>query len=168
MVGRSPEWLGKKIEAYEVKLALTALLVPCAFILIGVSLGVVMPWGLSALSHQGPHGLSELLYGFASTVGNNGSAYGGLGAGSAPLNTIFGICMLVGRFVVIIPIVLIAGNLSAKKATPPSSGTFPTDGALFVGLLAAIVVVFGALTFFPVLALGPIAEHLLMLAGQTF
>lgn len=168
MVGRSPEWLGKKIEAYEVKLSLTALLVPCALILVGVCLGVVMPWGLSALSHQGPHGLSELLYGFASTVGNNGSAFGGLGAGSAALNTIFGFCMLIGRFVVIIPIVLIAGNLSAKKATPPSAGTFPTDGPLFVCLLAGIVIIFGALTFFPVLALGPIAEHLLMLAGQTF
>jgi K+-transporting ATPase ATPase A chain len=168
MVGRSPEWFGKKIEAYEVKLALIALLVPCALILIGVSIGIVMPWGTNALSHQGPHGLSELLYGFASTVGNNGSAFGGLGAGSAVLNTLFGFCMLIGRFIVIIPIVLIAGNLGAKKATSPSSGTFPTDGALFVILLAGIVLVFGALTFFPVLALGPIAEHLLMLAGQTF
>jgi potassium-transporting ATPase potassium-binding subunit len=168
MVGRSPEWFGKKIEAYEVKLALMALLVPCALILIGVSLGIVMPWGLSALSHQGPHGLSELLYGFASTVGNNGSAFGGLGAGSAALNTIFGCCMLIGRFVVIIPIVLIAGSLGMKKSTPASSGTFPTDGPLFVVLLAGIILIFGALTFFPVLALGPIAEHFLMLAGQTF
>lgn len=168
MVGRSPEWLGKKIEAYEVKLALTALLVPGAVILIGVSLGLIMPWGLSALSHNGPHGLSELLYGFASTVGNNGSAYGGLGAGSPALNTIFGLCMLVGRFVVIIPVVLIAGSLGMKKSTPPSSGTFPTDGILFVTLLAGIILIFGALTFFPVLALGPIAEHLLMMAGKTF
>jgi len=168
MVGRSPEWMGKKIEAYEVKLALIALLIPCAIILIGVCIGVVMPWGIGALAHKGPHGLSELLYGFASTVGNNGSAFGGLGAGSAPLNTIFGFCMLIGRFVVIIPIVLIAGSLGAKKATPPSSGTFPTDGALFVVLLVGIVLIFGALTFFPVLALGPIAEHFLMLAGQTF
>lgn len=168
MVGRSPEWLGKKIEAYEVKLAVLALLLPCTLILLGVSLGVVLPWGLSALSHQGPHGLSELLYGFASTVGNNGSSFGGLSANTPILNTIFGFCMLIGRFVVIIPIVLIAGNLSQKKATPPSSGTFPTDGSLFVVLLSGIVLVFGALTFFPVLALGPIAEHLLMLAGQTF
>ena len=168
MVGRSPEWLGKKIEAYEVKLALIALLVPCIFILVGVSLGSIMPWGLTALAHKGPHGLSELLYGFASTVGNNGSAFGGLAAGSSIINTIFGFCMLIGRFVYIIPIVLIAGSLSAKKATPPSSGTFPTDGSLFVVLLAGVVIIFGALTFLPVLSLGPIAEHLLMLAGQTF
>ena len=168
MVGRSPEWQGKKIEAYEVKLALLALLIPCAVILVGVSLGVTMPWGLSNLSQKGPHGLSELLYGFASTVGNNGSAFGGLNATGAVLNTVFGFCMLIGRFVVIIPIVLIAGNLGSKKSTPVSSGTFPTDGLLFSFLLAGVVVVFGALTFFPVLALGPIAEHLLMLAGQTF
>lgn len=168
MVGRSPEWLGKKIEAYEVRLALLALLIPCAVILVGVSLGVTMPWGLETLAHKGPHGLSELLYGFASTVGNNGSAFGGLTASGPILNTIFGLCMLIGRFVVIIPVVLIAGNLGSKKATPPSSGTFPTDGFLFTFLLAGVVLIFGALTFFPVLALGPIAEHLLMLAGQTF
>lgn len=168
MVGRSPEWLGKKIEAYEVRLAVFALLIPCALILVGVCLGLTMPWGLSALSHKGPHGLTELLYGFASTVGNNGSAFGGLSANTPILNTVFGFCMLVGRFVVIIPIVLIAGNLSQKKSTPPTSGTFPTDSYLFVILLSGVVVIFGALTFFPVLALGPIAEHLLMLAGQTF
>jgi K+-transporting ATPase ATPase A chain len=168
MVGRSPEWLGKKIEAYEVKLALLALLVPCALVLVGVSLGVTMPWGLETLAHKGPHGLSELLYGFASTVGNNGSAFGGLTASGPILNTIFGLCMLIGRFVVIIPIVLIAGNLGSKKTTPLSNGTFPTDGFLFTFLLAGVVLVFGALTFFPVLALGPIAEHLLMIAGQTF
>ena len=168
MVGRSPEWLGKKIEAYEVKLALVALLVPSALVLLGTSLGVIMPWGHGALSHQGPHGLSEILYGFASTVGNNGSAFAGLGAGSAALNTIFGFCMLIGRFVVIIPIVLIMGSLGAKRAVPPSSGTFPTDGPLFVVLLAGVVLIFGALTFFPVLVLGPIAEHFLMLAGSTF
>jgi potassium-transporting ATPase potassium-binding subunit len=168
MVGRSPEWLGKKIEAYEIKLAVLALLIPCAFILVGVCLGLNMPWGLTALSHKGPHGLSELLYGFASTVGNNGSSFGGLSANTPILNTIFSCCMLIGRFVVIIPIVLIAGNLSHKKSTPPTSGTFPTDSYLFVILLSGVVVIFGALTFFPVLALGPIAEHLLMLAGQNF
>ncbi len=168
MVGRSPEWLGKKIEAYEVRLALIAILVPCALILIGVSIGLTHPWGVTALSHQGPHGLSELLYGFASTVGNNGSAYAGLSANSPVLNTVFGLCMLIGRFVVLIPIVLIAGNISFKKSTPVSSGTFPTDGPLFIILLAGVVLIFGALTFFPVLALGPIAEHLLMAAGQYF
>lgn len=168
MVGRSPEWLGKKIEAYEVRWALLALLIPCALILIGVALGGIMPWGFSSLSHKGPHGLSELLYGFASTVGNNGSAFAGLSANTPILNTVFGICMLVGRFLVIIPIVLIAGSLGQKKIIPATSGTFPTDGYLFVFLLAGVVIIFGALTFFPVLALGPIAEHLLMLAGQTF
>lgn len=168
MVGRSPEWLGKKIEAYEVKLALYALLIPCALILIGTAVGLISNWGLSSLSHSGPHGLSELLYGFASTVGNNGSAFGGLNANTPVLNSLFGICMLIGRFAVIIPVVLIAGNLSRKKSTPPSSGTFPTDGPLFVFLLAGIIMIFGALTFFPVLALGPVAEHFLMLAGQTF
>ena len=168
MVGRSPEWLGKKIEAYEVKLSLIALLVPCACILVGVCAGLNMTWGTTALAHQGPHGLSELLYGFASTVGNNGSAFGGLSANSPVINSLFGVCMLIGRFIVIIPIILIAGSLGSKKATPINSGTFPTDGPLFVVLLTGIVVIFGALTFFPVLALGPIAEHLLMLAGQTF
>ena len=168
MVGRSPEWLGKKIEAYEVKLSLIALLVPCALILIFVSLGMISSWGLSSLSHGGPHGLSELLYGFASTVGNNGSAFGGISANTPILNTLFGFCMLVGRFVVLIPVVLIAGSLGAKKTIPKSSGTFPTDGPLFVVILSGVIIVFGALTFFPVLALGPIAEHLLMLSGMTF
>jgi K+-transporting ATPase ATPase A chain len=168
MVGRSPEWLGKKIEAYEVRLALFALLIPSALILTGVALGGIMPWGLSSLSHKGPHGLSELLYGFASTVGNNGSAFAGLSANTPIINSIFGVCMLLGRFLVIVPIVLIAGSLSQKKIIPATSGTFPTDGYLFVLLLVGVILIFGALTFFPVLALGPIAEHLLMLAGQTF
>lgn len=168
MVGRSPEWLGKKIEAYEVKLALIALLVPSALILIGTGLGSLMPWGTSAISHGGAHGLSELLYGFASTLGNNGSAFAGLSAGSAVLNSLFGLGMIIGRFVVIIPVVLIAGSLGSKKTIPASSGTFPTDGPLFVVLLAGTVLVVGALTFFPVLMLGPIAEHFLMLAGMSF
>ena len=168
MVGRSPEWMGKKIESYEVRLAVLALLTPCAVILIGVALTLTSSWGLSTLSHQGPHGLSEVLYAFASTVGNNGSAFGGLTASGPILNTVFGVCMIIGRFVVIIPIVLIAGSLGAKKSTPASSGTFPTNGFLFTVLLTGVVVIFGALTFFPVLALGPIAEHLLMLSGVTF
>ncbi len=168
MVGRSPEWLGKKIEAYEIKLALYALLIPGALILVGVCLAAVMPWGLSSLSHGGPHGLSELLYNFASTVGNNGSAFGGFAANTPIINSIFGLCMLIGRFIVIIPVILIAGSLGNKKTTPASAGTFPTDGVIFIVLLSGVVVIFGALTFFPVLALGPIAEHLLMLAGQTF
>lgn len=162
MVGRSPEWLGKKIEAYEVKLALGALLIPGAFILIGTSLGLMHDWGVDSLSHPGPHGLSELLYGFASTLGNNGSAFGGLNANTRVLNVLFGLCMVLGRFVVIIPVVLIAGSFSQKKSSNAGSGSFPTDGPLFVFLLAGIIIIFGALTFFPVLALGPIAEHLLM------
>ena len=168
MVGRSPEWLGKKIEAAEVKLALMAILIPSALVLIGVSLGSMMNWGTSSLSHQGPHGLSELLYNFASVVGNNGSAFAGFNAGTPVINMIFGVCMLIGRFMVIIPIVMIAGNLGAKKTIPQSSGTFPTDGWLFTVLLTGVVIIFGALTFFPLLALGPIAEHLLMLQGQFF
>jgi K+-transporting ATPase ATPase A chain len=166
MVGRSPEWLGKKIEAAEVKLALIAILVPSALVLLGVSLGSVVEWGTSSISHKGPHGLSELLYNFASVLGNNGSAYGGFNANTPILNMIFGFCMLIGRFVVIIPIVLIAGNLGAKKIIPQSSGTFPTDGWLFPLLLTGVVIIFGALTFFPLLALGPIAEQFLMMAGQ--
>jgi K+-transporting ATPase ATPase A chain len=166
MVGRSPEWLGKKIEAAEVKLALIAILVPSALVLLGVSLGSVVEWGTSSISHKGPHGLSELLYNFASVLGNNGSAYGGFNANTPILNMIFGFCMLIGRFVVIIPIVLIAGNLGAKKIIPQSSGTFPTDGWLFTLLLTGVVIIFGALTFFPLLALGPIAEQFLMMAGQ--
>ena len=166
MVGRSPEWMGKKIEAYEVKLALIALLIPSAVILIGVSLGAVSPWGLSSLSHKGPHGLSELIYTFASTAGNNGSAFAGFNANTPFLNTVLGLAMLIGRFVVIIPVVLIFGNLSAKKITPASSGTFPTDGILFSVLLTGVIFVMGALTFFPLLVLGPIAEHLLMQVGM--
>ncbi len=166
MVGRSPEWLGKKIEASEVKLALIAILVPSALVLVGVSLASMMEWGTSSLSHKGPHGLSELLYNFASVLGNNGSAYGGFNANTPTINIIFGVCMLIGRFVVIIPIVLIAGNLGGKKIIPQSSGTFPTDGWLFPLLLTGVVIIFGALTFFPLLALGPIAEQFLMMAGQ--
>jgi K+-transporting ATPase ATPase A chain len=166
MVGRSPEWLGKKIEAQEVKLALIAILVPSSLILIGVSLSSTMDWGLSSLSQRGPHGLSELSYAFASTVGNNGSAFAGFNANTPILNTILGLCMLAGRFVVIIPVVLLAGNLSAKKITPVSAGTFPTDGILFPLLLSGVIIIFGALTFFPLLALGPIAEHFILQAGQ--
>lgn len=166
MVGRSPEWMGKKIEAYEVKLALIALLVPSAIILIGVSLGAVSPWGLSSLSHKGPHGLSELIYTFASTAGNNGSAFGGFNATTPLLNSILGLAMLIGRFVVIIPVVLIFGNLSAKKIIPTSSGTFPTDGILFSLLLTGVIFIMGALTFLPMLVLGPIAEHFLLQVGM--
>lgn len=168
MVGRSPEWLGKKIEALEVKWALVALLVPSALILLGTSLAAVSAWGTSALSHAGPHGLSELLYAFASTLGNNGSAFAGFAAGGTTLNIVLGICMVLGRFLVIIPVVLIAGSLGRKKTVPISAGTFPTDHPLFSGLLASVIVIFGALTFFPVLALGPLVEHFLMMAGQTF
>ena len=168
MVGRSPEWFGKKIEAYEVKLALIALLIPSAIVLIGVSMGSLSHWGLSSMSHTGPHGLSELIYAFASTAGNNGSAFAGFNANTPVLNVLLGFAMLIGRFVVIIPVVLIFGSLSSKKITPPSSGTFPTDGFLFSALLAGVIFIFGALTFFPLLVLGPIAEHFLMKAGIFF
>lgn len=165
MVGRSPEWLGKKIEAYEVKLALYALLIPCALVLIGTSVGLISHWGIASLAHKGAHGLSELFYGFASTAGNNGSAFGGLNANTPVLNVLFGLCMLIGRFAVLIPVILIAGSLGRKKTIPQGAGTFPTDGPLFVFLLAGIIIIFGALTFFPVLALGPLAEHFLLMTG---
>jgi potassium-transporting ATPase potassium-binding subunit len=168
MVGRSPEWLGKKIEAYEIKLSLIAILTPSLLILIGVSLACINQWGLNSLSHQGPHGFSEFIYAFASASGNNGSAFAGFNANTPILNLILGLCMLVGRFVVIIPVILIAGSFSQKKTIPQTSGTFPTDSPLFVILLTSTILIFGALTFFPMLALGPIAEHLLLKAQFFF
>ncbi len=168
MVGRSPEYLGKKIEAREIKLAIIGILLPSACILIGAGLGVVSHWGISSMSHQGPHGLSEILYAFTSTSGNNGSAFAGFNANTPVLNILLGLCMFIGRFAVIYPVIMIAGSLSAKKSIPMTAGTFPTDSYLFSILLIGVVLIVGALTFFPVLTLGPIAEHLAMLKGMTF
>lgn len=168
MVGRTPEYLGKKIEAREVKWAMVAVLAPCVLILVGASIAIASPLGTSTLNNQGPHGLSEVLYAFTSAAGNNGSAFAGLGVNTDFYNYALAAAMLLGRFCVIIPVLAIAGSLAAKKSSPPSPGTFPTHGATFGLLLVAVVIIVGALTFFPVLSLGPIVEHLLMLGGRTF
>jgi len=162
MVGRTPEYLGKKIEAHEVKLAVIAVLVPSAFILLGTMVGCLTNMGLSSLANKGPHGLMEILYAFSSASENNGSAFAGLNANTTFYNLSLGICMLVGRYIVIISSLLIAGSLAQKKYAPPSAGTFPTDNSLFVILLIGVIIIIGGLTFFPALSLGSIAEHLLM------
>jgi K+-transporting ATPase ATPase A chain len=168
MVGRTPEYLGKKIEAKEVGLAIVTFLVMPLGVLGFSALAAVLPEGLSSLQDHGPHGLSEILYNYSSATGNNGSAFAGMNANTLYYNTTLGICMLLGRFVFIIPLLAIAGSLGAKKTVPPSAGTFPTHTPLFAGLLAAVTLIIGALTFFPALALGPFAEHFEMLAGHTF
>jgi K+-transporting ATPase ATPase A chain len=168
MVGRTPEYLGKKIEAREVKLAVVAFLVMPVGVLGLGALAAVLPISLSSLQDSGPHGLSEILYAYSSATGNNGSAFAGFGANVPYHNTMQGIAMLLGRFVYIVPMLAVAGSLAAKKSAPASSGTFPTHGPLFVTLLVAVILILGGLTFFPALALGPIAEHVSMLAGRTF
>jgi K+-transporting ATPase ATPase A chain len=168
MVGRTPEYLGKKIEAREVKMTMLALLCMPLAALGFLAYVTVSPDALKALANAGPHGFSEAFYAFASAVGNNGSAFAGLSANVPVWNILLGLAMLVGRFAVIVPMLAIAGSMAAKKYTPPSAGTFPTDGGLFIGLLVAIVIIVGGLTYFPALALGPIAEHLSMLAGTTY
>jgi len=168
MVGRTPEYLGKKIESWEMKMATITILIPAVTILVGSATAIVSEAGLAGIANTGPHGLSEILYAFASTAGNNGSAFAGLTANTLFYDLWLAIAMLLGRFGVIIPVLAIAGSMAEKKISPPGPGTFPTTGWLFVLLLAIIVVVVGALTFLPVLTLGPIIEHLLMLQGTTF
>lgn len=168
MVGRSPEYLGKKIEAREAKLAVLAILISPMAILVGTAVALVSEAGLAGLLSAGPHGLSEVLYAFTSAAGNNGSAFAGLTANSVFYNTALGITMLLGRFAMIVPVIAMAGGLAAKKATPASAGSFPTHGPMFVALLAGTILIVGGLTFFPALALGPIVEHLLLASGQTF
>lgn len=169
MVGRTPEYLGKKIEAYDVKMAMLVVLVFPLTILVFAAVSMVSPeFGTSQLNNQGPHGLSEILYAFTSGTGNNGSAFAGISANTYWYNTTLGVAMLVGRFLMIIPMLAIAGNLARKKTVPPSLGTFPVTTPLFSTLLVCVIVIVGALTFFPALSLGPIVEHLLMQAGQTF
>jgi K+-transporting ATPase ATPase A chain len=168
MVGRTPEYLGKKIEAREVKLVIFSILAVTVGILLFASAAVVTPAGLAGLGNAGPHGLSEILYAFASTDANNGSAFGGLSVNTAFYNSMLGAMMLIGRFIVIIPILAIAGSFAAKKTVPPSSGTFPTDTGLFVALLIGVILIVGGLTFFPALALGPIVEHLALQSGVSF
>lgn len=168
MVGRTPEYLGKKIEAREMKLVMLAILCVPLVLLGFTAYASVSPTLLAGLNNAGPHGFSEILYAFTSAAGNNGSAFAGLTANAPLWNTLLGITMLVGRFAMIIPLLAVAGSLAAKNVIPPSPGTFPTNNGLFVGLLIAIVLIVGGLTFFPALALGPIVEQLAMLAGQTF
>lgn len=168
MVGRTPEYLGKKIEAREVKLAVIAFLVMPVGVLGLGALAAVLPLALSSVQDTGPHGLSEILYAYSSATGNNGSAFAGFGANVPYHNTMQGIAILLGRFVYIVPMLAVAGSLAAKKSASASSGTFPTHGPLFVTLLVAVILILGGLTFFPALALGPIAEHVSMLAGETF
>ena len=168
MVGRTPEYLGKKIEAAEIKWAVVAVLAPCVLILIGTALGVSCEAGLTGLNNQGPHGLSEILYAFSSAAGNNGSAFAGLGVNTNFYNYLLAAIMFLGRFAIIIPVLAIAGSMARKKVAPPSAGTFPTTGATFSILLVGVILIVGALTFFPVLSLGPIVEHLLMQSGRTF
>lgn len=168
MVGRTPEYLGKKIEAREMKLVMLAILCIPTVLLGFTAFAAVSPVMLAGLNNAGPHGFSEILYAFTSAAGNNGSAFAGLTANAPLWNTLLGITMLVGRFAMIVPLLAVAGSLAAKNVIPPSPGTFPTNNGLFVGLLIAIVLIVGGLTFFPALALGPIVEHLAMLAGQAF
>ena len=169
MVGRTPEYLGKKIEAADVQLSMLYLLIFPVIILILASIAVLSPtFGTSSLANQGPHGLSEILYAYASAAGNNGSAFAGLNANTPWYNISLGFAMFAGRFLMIVPMLAVAGNLVGKKIAPPSSGTFPVTTPLFTVLLSSVVLIVGALTFFPVLALGPVLEHLLMHAGRTF
>jgi K+-transporting ATPase ATPase A chain len=168
MVGRTPEYLGKKIEAAEIKWAVVAVLAPCVLILTGTAIGVSGDWGLATLNNQGPHGLSEVLYAFASAAGNNGSAFAGLGVNTNFYNFTLAAIMFLGRFAIIVPVLAIAGSMARKKVSPPSAGTFPTTGATFTLLLICVILIVGALTFLPVLSLGPIVEHFLMLHGRAF
>ena len=168
MVGRTPEYLGKKIESYDVKMAMLAILI-LTFTILGFSaLAIIKPFGTSSISNPGPHGLSQVLYAYVSSAGNNGSAFGGLNANTMWYNTSTAAAQLLGRFFMIIPVLAIAGSLAKKRIVPESVGTFPVTGGLFTGLLVATIVIVGALTFFPALSLGPILEHLLMAAGKSF
>ena len=168
MVGRTPEYLGKKLEAKEVKMAMLAILILPLSILGFSALAVVIKPGLDALANSGPHGFSEALYAYVSATGNNGSAFAGLSANTPYWNSTLGLAMFIGRFLMIIPMLAIAGSLAAKKIVPASAGTFPTHGGLFVGLVIGVILITGGLTFLPALALGPVVEHLSMLSGTTF
>ena len=168
MVGRTPEYLGKKIEAREVKMAMLGILILPLVMLGFTALAVVIPSAVASTNNPGPHGFSEILYAYTSAAANNGSAFAGLSANTLFYNTTLGIGMLFGRFFIHIPALAIAGSLAGKKRVPPSAGTFPTHGGLFVGLLVGVIVIIGGLTFFPALALGPIVEHLAGAAGQSF
>jgi K+-transporting ATPase ATPase A chain len=162
MVGRTPEYLGKKVGAFEMKMASLVILLPCTMVLVGTAAAVALPQGRAGVFNPGPHGFSEVLYAFSSASNNNGSAFAGLKADTPFYNGLLGLAMLVGRFGVLIPVLAIAGSLAAKKHVPPGAGTLPTHSPLFIVLLVAVVVVVGALSFFPALALGPIVERLML------
>jgi len=168
MVGRTPEYLGKKIEGYDVKMAMLSILASSLTILVFSGIAVVVKPGLAGISNPGPHGLSQILYAYTSATGNNGSAFGGLSPNTLWYNATTGAATLLGRFFAVIPILAIAGSLARKKTAPASAGTFPVTGPLFTTLLVSTIVIVGALTFFPALTLGPILEHLLMFAGKVF
>ncbi len=168
MVGRTPEYLGKKIEAFDVKMAVLSILVSSVTILVFTAIAIVAKAGLAGISNPGPHGLSQILYAYTSGAGNNGSAFGGINANTLWYNSTLAAAMLLGRFFAVIPVLAIAGNLAAKKHVPESLGTFPVTGPLFTVLLVSVILIVGALTFFPSLSLGPILEHLLMNAGKAF
>jgi len=165
MVGRTPEYLGKKIEPYEMKMAAVAVLVPCALALLGTAVGVVTTWGAAGPSNPGAHGFSQVLYAFSSATGNNGSAFGGISCNTPFYNIALGLCMFFGRFWIIVPVLAIAGSLAAKKAVPVTAGTLPTHTPIFIVMLICVVIIVGALTFVPALALGPIVEHLQLQAA---
>jgi len=168
MVGRTPEYLGKKIEAYDVKMSMLTILVFPLTILVLTAVSAVSGFGTASVTNPGPHGLTQILYAFTSQAGNNGSAFGGLNGNIAWYNAAGAVTMLIGRFFMIIPMLAVAGNLAKKKYVPPSLGTFPVTTPLFTVLLVGVILIVGALTFFPALSLGPILEHLLMMTGKTF
>jgi len=168
MVGRTPEYLGKKIGAFEVQMAIIAVFATNLVIQVFTAWAALSSYGLSSLNNAGPHGFSEILYAYTSAAANNGSAFAGLNANTLFYNLTLGIVMLVGRFGVIIPVLAIAGSLAEKKITPLSAGTFRTDNWLFIGLLIGVILIVGGLTHFPALALGPVVEHFLMNMGVTF
>jgi K+-transporting ATPase ATPase A chain len=168
MIGRTPELMGKKLELFEMVMALVIILTPAILLLLLSGIAVTTQAGLFSLSNSGPHGLSEIVYAFASTTGNNGSAFAGLNANTVFYNLTTSLAMLVSRFSTIIPALAIAGSLANKKIVPASVATFPTTGLLFICMLIGVIIVVGALTFFPVFTLGPLLEHLLMMTGKTF
>ncbi len=168
MVGRTPEYLGKKVEAFEVKMAILGILASSVIIKLFSAISCSVPAGLAGLNNAGPHGLSEIMYAFSSAAGNNGSAFGGLNTNTVYYNLMLGFGMIIGRFGVIVPVMAIAGSMAKKKITPVSSGTFRTDNSLFVLLLISVIIIVGGLTFFPPLALGPIVEHFLMNLGVAY
>jgi K+-transporting ATPase ATPase A chain len=168
MVGRTPEYVGKKIEAREMKMTMLAILILPLSILGFSAVAIIWPDALKSVLNPGPHGFSEILYLFTSSTGNNGSAFAGFTGNTPFYNTTGGIAMFVGRFLMIVPMVAVAGSLAAKKIAPASAGTFPTHGMLFVGLLVGVVLIVGGLTYLPALALGPIIDHLSMMAGTLF